>query len=306
MTWRIERNAKALLTGEGESAILFTVGSREREAITVKKGAKVAGYIRVSTIGQAEKGHGLAEQAETIREFCGANGYELVAVYEDAGVSGANGIEGREALPQLLADLEAGDFEGMVIVRLDRLARDLMLQENILGDVRKRGGELLSIAEPDLCSEDNTRTLIRQIMGAVAEYEKKLIVARLAGGRRRKVKQGGYSGGWVPLGYTVQGEGREAEVTVDPKTAPSVRRVFREYAGGASMREIAEGLQADGVPTKRGGTWAQGTVAGIIGNVFYTGHEEVDGEVRRNGHPALIDGKLFGRCERRRKKARRR
>jgi len=306
MTSAIDKNAKALLTEKGESAILSTVGSRERGAITVKKGAKVAGYIRVSTLTQAEHGHGLAEQAETIREFCGANGYELVAVYEDAGVSGANGIEGREALPQLLADLEAGDFEGVVITRLDRLARDLMLQENILADVRKRAGELLSIAEPDLCSEDNTRTLIRQIMGAVAEYEKKLIVARLAGGRKRKVKEGGYSGGWLPVGYTVQGEGRDAEVGVDPKGTAIVRRVFSEYAGGASMREVAEGLQADGVPTQRGGTWAQATVGVIIGNLFYTGRDEVDGEVRRNGHPAIIDERLFQRCERRRKKARRR
>lgn len=272
----------------------------------MKKGAKVGGYIRVSTLGQAENGSGLADQEETIREFCATNGFELVGVYEDAGVSGANGIEGREALPQLLADLEAGEFEGVVIVRLDRLARDLMLQENILADVRKREGELLSIAEPDLCEDDPSRTLIRQIMGAISEYEKKLIVARLAGGRRRKVKQGGYPGGWVPLGYVVQGEGREAQVVLEPEGAAVVRRVFREYTGGASMREIAEGLQADGVPTKRGGTWAQATVGAIIGNVFYTGQEEVDGEVRRNGHPAIIDGKLFGRCERRRKKARRR
>jgi len=257
---------------------------------------KIAGYIRVSTVAQAEDGHGLANQAEAIREYCAANSYELVRLYEERGVSGANGIEGREELPLLLADLEAGEFEGVVIVRLDRLARDLMLQENILSDIRKRGGELVSIAEPDLCSDDNTRTLIRQIMGAIAEYEKKLIVARLAGGRRRKVRQGGYAGGWLPLGYKAGGEGREARVVIDPGEAKVVLQIFTEYAKGKSMRKIGEDLEAGGITTRRGGKWAAATVAAILTNEAYTG----------NGHQAVIDEKLFARCERRRKKARRR
>ncbi len=257
---------------------------------------KTAGYIRVSTVGQAEDGHGLANQAEAIREYCAANSYGLVRLYEERGVSGGNGIEGREELPLLLADLEAGEFDGVVIVRLDRLARDLMLQENILSDIRKRGGELVSIAEPDLCSDDSTRTLIRQIMGAIAEYEKKLIVARLAGGRRRKVRQGGYAGGWLPLGYKAEGKGREARVAIDPTEAEIVQRIFAEYAKGRSMRRIGEGLEADGITTRRGGKWAAATVGAILSNEAYTG----------NGHPAVIDEKLFAKCERRRKKARKR
>ena len=272
----------------------------------MKKSSKVAGYIRVSTVGQAEHGHGLDNQEEAIHDFCQAQGFELVRIYREEGVSGGNGIEGREALPHLLKDLEDGAFQGVVIVRLDRLARDLLLQEYLIGEVRKLGAKLLSIAEPDLCSDDSTRTLIRQILGAVSEYEKKLIVARLAGGRRRKVRQGGYPGGWVPMGYRVEGEGREASVVAHEAETEIVRRIFEDYAGGKTMREIAADLDGDAVPTRRGGKWAAATVGAILGNPFYTGREKVEGQVRRDGHPAIIEQKLFGRCEQPRKKALRR
>ena len=251
---------------------------------------KVAGYIRVSTRGQAEHGHGLANQAETIETYCSTHGLDFVDVYEDRGVSGANDIEDREALPELLADLDEGLFVGVVIVRLDRLARDLMLQETILADVQKRGGDVLSIAEPDLCSDDPTRTMIRQIMGAVAEYEKKLIVGRLAGGRRRKRRNQGYSGGYIPMGYQVEGDGREARPVVFTEEAATVERIFSEYAAGSSMRQIADGLTGDEVPTRRGGTWAQGTISTILGNEAYKGKE----------HPAIVSADLWEQCEIRR------
>lgn len=237
--------------------------------------SRAFGYTRVSTPGQAEHGHSLEEQRERIAEWCDQQGIELLGIYEEGGVSGSNGIETREALPELFGDLdETEGVDAVVIVKLDRLARDLMVQETIIGDLRRRGIELISIAEPDLGSDDPTRTLIRQVMGAVAEYDRKMVVARLGMGRRRKRRQGGYSGGWLPLGYRVEGDGQEATVEIDEAEATIVRRIYREYAGGrsaTSMRAIAQGLTADGVATRRGGTWAQGTIAAILDNEAYTG-----------------------------------
>lgn len=260
---------------------------------------RAAGYIRVSTVGQAEHGGGLAEQRDRIAEYCAAQGVELVEVYEDAGVSGANGIEDREGLPELLADLKDGGFDGVVILRLDRLARDLMVQETIIGHLRGMGAEVVSIAEPDLCEDDPSRVLIRQIMGAIAQYEKGLIVARLAAGRKRKRgADGGYSGGFVPLGYQVAGEGQEARLAIDEAEALVVRRIFADYLGGAPMREVAEALERDEVPTKTGrGRWASATVGNILGNEVYTG---------ATGAPAIIDEATFRAVRTRRDQARRR
>jgi DNA invertase Pin-like site-specific DNA recombinase len=287
-------HALAHLTKYEYTAILTGEGKRKREVRDVKQ---AAAYIRVSTVGQAEHGTGLAEQREAIERYCEEKGIDLVAVYEDAGVSGANGIDDREALPELLADLNEGQFDGVVIVRLDRLARDLMKQETIINHLRDLGAEVASLTEPDLCAQDPSRKLIRQIMGAVAEYEKDLIVARLAAGRRRKRKtDGGYSGGFVPYGYQVEGEGEDAHLTEKPEEAQAVRRIFIDYLAGASMRDLADALEADGIKTKRGGRWASATLGNILANEAYTG---------ATGAPAIIDEDLFDAAQDKRRSRRR-
>ena len=154
-------------------------------------------------------------------------------VYEDAGVSGANGVADREGWPRLVDGLEAGRFSVVIVLRLDRLARDLMLQENMLANVRELGGELVSVDEPDLCNGDPTRTLFRQMKGAISEYEKAMIVARLKAGRRKKVRQGGYAGGWLPYGYTTEGRGPILQAGGG----------HRRSAGGAACSRSMPGLK---------------------------------------------------------------
>jgi len=266
---------------------------------------RAAGYVRVSTAGQAEHGLGLGIQREAIAEYCKREGLELVGVYEDAGISGSNGVEDRIGWPELVDALEDREFSVVVVLRLDRLARDLMLQENMLATVQVLGGDLVSIDEPDLCNGDPTRTLFRHIKGAISEYEKAMIVARLRAGRRKKARQGGYPGGWVPYGYKLEGEGTEARPVVDEAAAAIIRRIFTEYAQGSSMKRIAEGLTADGVSTAKGGKWAQATIATIVRNAFYAGRVERDGVVMRNGHEAIIPEDLFRACAERAEGARR-
>lgn len=72
-----------------------------------------------------------------------------------------------------------------IIIELDRLARDLTIQEHIIQGLQHRGIALVSVAEPDPCSDDPTRKLMRQIMGAIAEYDKLIIVLKLRGASAR-------------------------------------------------------------------------------------------------------------------------
>src|SRR5438270_4856513 len=82
-------------------------------------------------------------------------------------------------------------IERILVESLVRLARDLMIQESILHDLKRHGFQLVSVAEPDLCSDDPSRKLMRQIMGAFHEYEKQMIVVKLRGARQRtKIKNG--------------------------------------------------------------------------------------------------------------------
>ena len=148
----------------------------------------------------------------------------------------------------------------------------------MLADLRRLGGELVSIDEPDLCSDDPSRVLFRQMKGAIAQYEKAMIVARLQAGRLAKRCLGGYIGGSViPFGLRVAGEGSEARLVPDDQTG-TARQIFAAYLGGTSMKRIADWLRARGVPTKRGGRWTQQQVSDILHNEVYRWTGVINGE----------------------------
>jgi DNA invertase Pin-like site-specific DNA recombinase len=123
-----------------------------------------------------------------------------VHIFREKGVSGTTDTADRPAWRSMLAEILADGVRAIVIERLDRLARDLMVQEYIIADCQKRGIVLLSTAEPDLCSSDPTRVLMRQILGAIAAYDKSMIVLKLRGARERKRAQSGRCEGAKPYG----------------------------------------------------------------------------------------------------------
>src|SRR4051812_34317015 len=86
---------------------------------------------------QAERGLGLDIQRQAIRKWASANGHRLVAVESDEGISGSNGLESRLGLAAALRRLRNGEAKGLLVYRLDRLARDLVLQEQLLAEVRR-------------------------------------------------------------------------------------------------------------------------------------------------------------------------
>jgi DNA invertase Pin-like site-specific DNA recombinase len=100
---------------------------------------KLVAYLRVSTEVQAE-GLGIDVQEAAITEWAGAHEHEIVAEFTDAGVSGSNGLDTRAGLADALTVLRTDDAEGMVVYRLDRLARDLIIQEQLLAEARHAAG----------------------------------------------------------------------------------------------------------------------------------------------------------------------
>src|SRR3954453_1999502 len=163
-------------------------------------------YLRVSTDRQADTGLGLAQQEKSIRAYLRHRRVRHVRFFEDRGVSGA--VEDRPGLAELLAELRPGDV--VVVARLDRLARDLLTQEFLLRDIRRRGADVISCsdAEADYLRDDPddpTRKLIRQVLGAVSEFERSLIRLRLQRGRAIKAERGGFAYGAPPFGFRAEG-----------------------------------------------------------------------------------------------------
>jgi DNA invertase Pin-like site-specific DNA recombinase len=227
-----------------------------------KQITRAYGYIRVSGPGQIE-GHGLQRQRDAIEAYVNTHGIELVEIFADAGVSGTNDLADRPALGQLMISIEGADVSAVVIEKLDRLARDLIVQEAILADLRQQGVRLISVAEgEDLASDDPTRTLVRQIMGAVAMYEKTMLVLKLRAAREAQRKAKGKC------------EGAKAYGEVDPterRAVEPIRQLRRKRPGKRRLgpRRIARIMERECHPTRFGGQWTEQTVKAILAGPVY-------------------------------------
>jgi DNA invertase Pin-like site-specific DNA recombinase len=226
---------------------------------------RLVGYLRVSTEGQAEDGYGLDVQRTELSKWAKSSGHRIVAWTQDAGVSGAKGLDCRFGLADAIDKVEARECDGIAVYRLDRLARDLVLQEQLLADVRRKGGRIFtaSAAEShylDDDANDPSRQLIRQVLGAVSGYERSMIALRMSRGRARKAHQGGYAYGAPPFGM----QATDRELVEHPVERETTARIVELRAGGASLRAIVDTLASEGRPAKRGGAWHPRTVQAVL------------------------------------------
>lgn len=227
---------------------------------------KYVALLRVSTRNQVE-GYGLDVQRAAVEDWAKKHRHRLVAVHVDEGISGTAPLTARPGLRAALAALAQDQADGLVVARLDRLSRDMVLQEQLYAEIIAMGARLASAVptenehlahDPD----DPTRALVRRILGAVAEYERQLIRLRLSNGQNRKRELGGYAAGAPPYGWTAVG----GEL-VPVEAEQAIRRQMKAWhRAGWSTRRIATELTQRGIPTKNGGRWQSATIARIIKN----------------------------------------
>jgi len=247
---------------------------------------KIIGYCRVSTSNQKEEGT-IDLQRQALNEYAELKGYELTAIFEDDGVSG--GLENRAGLAQMFSYLELKDnkdVEGVLIFKLDRLARDLYIQEHLIKKLESLNVKLISTKEADLASDDPMRTAFRQFMGIVSQLEKAFITMRLSGGRINKIKnKQAYAGGGVALGY----ETKDKDLIISSGAGvDTIKQIFNMKRCKKGLRAIARALNEQGIPTARGGTWYAGTVKYILANPLYKGIMAYSGIEAKRADLALI------------------
>ncbi len=219
------------------------------------------GYVRVSTVGQGD-GHGPEIQRAAIEAWARERGVELLEVLTDVGISGA--VLERPGLDRALRALRPG--ETLVVYRLDRLARDLVTQELLLRELRRRGAEVASCSEAEQAylsddPADPARKLIRQVLGAVAEFEREMIRLRLRRGRQVKREAGGYVGGEPPFGWRVRAGGG---LEPDPREQLVLHRMRALRRVEVSYRQIAAQLNAEGLRPRRGRAWSGQAIHRIL------------------------------------------
>jgi DNA invertase Pin-like site-specific DNA recombinase len=206
-------------------------------------------YLRVSGRGQI-KGDGFPRQRAAIRRYAAEHGLRIARVFEERGVAGAKESMDRPAWAEMMTALHGDGVRTVVIEKLDRLARDLMVQETAIADLQKQGFALVSVQEPDLMANEPARVMYRQLMGMVAQYEKSMIVLKLRGARQRMKAATGRCEGRKPFG-------------AKPGEAAVRDRIRSMREAGSTLQSICDALNSEGQPTRCGGRWMPMTVRNI-------------------------------------------
>jgi DNA invertase Pin-like site-specific DNA recombinase len=225
---------------------------------TKAKRVEAVGYLRTSSAANVGEGKDSEQrQRLAIERHAKAAGLVIVDWYYDAAVSGADPVEARPGFAAMLARIAGNGVRTIVVETAQRFARDLMVQEVGFAMLCKLGITLIAADSPASFLDDGpTSKLIRQILGAVAEFDKAMIVAKLRGARERMRRKG------------VKCEGRKsyAERGERGKAMVELAKAIKNRGGRVSLREVAAELAAQGFTTPSGERYSATSVATMVGH----------------------------------------
>ena len=260
---------------------------------------KCVGYIRVSSISSAEDGSSLKSQREHIEQRAKAEGWNLIKIYEDAGISGKD-IEGRPAFKEMLADAAKGEFEIFLFAKLDRIARSLRDMLNVFHDLKEeRGIDLVCTDDPVINSTGPFGEALIQIVGVFAELERKMIAIRTGEGKMKQWRAGKAVMGSVPYGMRrkLGGEGEKkyaaGVIEKDPEKSKIYLRAVSLYLDARkSLYDIALLFNEEHIakPYERGSQgWSAATLSNILRNPAYMGKKILNQIDRKKEKPKKIN-----------------
>jgi DNA invertase Pin-like site-specific DNA recombinase len=207
---------------------------------------RMVGYTRVSTAEQAASGYGLKAQESVIRETIERRGWELAELIRDEGESGKSLT--RPGLQRALERIAAGDVDGLVVAKLDRLSRSVIDFATLLDWFTEAEATLLAL-DLDVDTSTPGGRLVANVFASVAEWERETIAARTSAGLAAARADG------KPIGPPAVSDRPEL-----------VERIQKMRDSGMTLRAIAEALNAEGVPTARGGArWHPSSIQTVLG-----------------------------------------
>jgi DNA invertase Pin-like site-specific DNA recombinase len=179
----------------------------------------------------------LKRQREAVTRYAAAGGYQVIAEYSDDGVKGSDPVDQRPGFAAMLAHIAGNGVRTIIVENATRFARDLIVQEIGFKFLQDLGIKLIAADSPDAFLDDTpTATMVRQILGAVSQFEKAGLVAKLKGARDRKKAVTGKCGG------------RKSLLERDPEMVKLAKHLHRYPVQGRrrTLREVAAELAAQG------------------------------------------------------------
>jgi DNA invertase Pin-like site-specific DNA recombinase len=253
---------------------------------------KAIGMIRVSRVGDREGDRFVSpgEQRERIVQACKVHGLDLLEVVEELDISAGLPLARRPGLGKALTLIEAGLAHTLVVAYFDRLVRHLGVQRELTERIEKAGGGILAVDVGRVRADTASHWLSSTMLGAVAEYYRRMVAERTLGAKQRAVERGVPPAPRIVPGYRRTADRR---LEVHPEEAETVRAAFEMRASGGSWQAIRTFLHRHGIErTNRGVTL-------LIQSRVVLGELHFGKFVNLNSHPPIVDRDLWQRAQRR-------
>ena len=206
--------------------------------------------------------------------------------YDDGGFSG--GTLERPALRRLLADIEAGRIDIVVVYKIDRLSRSLMDFAKLVEVFDRHNVTFVSVTQSFNTTTSMGR-LTLNILLSFAQFEREVIGERIRDKFAASRARGMWMGGHPPLGYDV----RDRKLVVNETEAAAVHSVFERFLAVGSATTLARTLAAEGMTTKRGRPIDKGTVYKLMNNRVYVGEAVHKGTAYPGEHQPIVSRALW-------------
>jgi DNA invertase Pin-like site-specific DNA recombinase len=246
-------------------------------------------YARFSSHRQGEQS--IEGQVAEAQRFADAHGLTIVKVYADRAQTGRN--DNREQFQLMLADAAKHAFDALIVWKTDRIGRNK--EEIALNKyhLKKNGVKIYYVAEA--IPDTPEGIILEAVIEGMAAYYSEQLSQNVRRGMRASAQKAQATGGIPPLGYAVD---ENKNFVIDPKHAPTVKLIFKLYAEGKSVTEIANEVNARGLRNQRGNEFSAKSMIRLLKNKKYIGVYSYKDELSmENAIPAIVDRETFDKVQ---------
>lgn len=247
-------------------------------------------YARYSSHSQTEQS--IEGQLHDCYDYAERFGYRVVGEYIDRALTGTK--DDRPDFQRMMKDAEKHQFQVVLVWKLDRFARNRYDSAIYKQHLKKHGVRVVSVMENITDSPEGI--ILEGLLESMAEYYSANLSENIRRGQKSSVAKGWFCGGAIPMGYQVH----DHKLIPDEKTAPLIRELYRRYADGESLRDIADDFNRRGFRTRQGHIFKTSTFDRVIPNSAYIGEYTYAGEIVPGLSTPIIDKDVYEKALRRR------
>lgn len=252
---------------------------------------RVVLYMRYSSDRQTEQS--IEGQNRVCTAFCEQQGYEIVDRYIDRATSAFKDTDKRTEFQRMIRDSEKQLWEGVIVYKLDRFARNRYDSATYKAKLKKNGVRVISATEN--ISDNPEGVILEAVLEGMAEFYSKELSQKITRGMFESANKCHSIGGHIPLGYKIENK----KLVIDEAGAAIVREAFELYANGATVAEICDTFNGKGYRTAKNAEFNKNSFRSMFKNERYIGIYKYKDLRIDGGVPAIVDKETFAIVQKR-------